>query len=168
MSVTVYIATTLNGQINADVPHDSWISEASWETYLQTLRSLDVAIVGGKTYAVMDDEEFPEKLKFIVLTHHATELPQRQNVSFSKDTPSVVIDQLKAQQKEHIGILGGAEIISEYVAAGLVDEIVIDLQPVLNQPNKNVVIAGLPMQQLQLIAVTKLDANVVQLRYRVC
>jgi len=166
MNVSIYIATTANGLINAGVPHDQWISDASWQSYLERLKTFDVAVIGSKTYAVMSDEEFLPNVTYIVLTHD-TAKTYRSNVTPSAEQPRELIARLKQAGHQQVGILGGAEVISSFLEAQAVDELFLDLEGVLSGKGKNLLTADSGVFDLTLLDMKQLDPRTIQLHYKV-
>ena len=96
----------------------------------------------------------PFQVPVVVLTHHA-----REPVSFENGTSYVfVTDGLEAAlaQAEELAagkdvvIAGGASVVQQYLAAGLVDEIGVSVAPVLLGGGTRL-LDGLPQMQLELV-----------------
>lgn len=166
MNVFICIATTINGLITTGIPHDEWISEASWDAYLERLRHTEIAIVGSKTYKFMTDEEFPPNLHYIVLTHQAENLKRRDNVIFSKEEPAVVIDRLRKEGYASVGVLGGSEVISSYLNVGVINELFIDIESIISGKGRNLIMPDVGIHRFELLNTKVLDASAVQLHYR--
>ncbi len=166
MLVFICIATTANGLIDAGIPHDQWISDASWQSYLERLKTAEVAILGSKTYDVMGDTEFMPNVQYIVLTHDTTK-QLRPNIQASQELPKQLIERLVNEGRKTIAILGGAEVISDYLEAGVVDELHIDIAGTLSGKGKNLLLNTVGVHKLEIIAVKQLDQHTVQLRYKI-
>ena len=111
----------------------------------------------------------PFQVPVVVLTHHA-----REPVTFENGTSYVFVtdgfEAALARAEElaagkDIVIAGGASVVQQYLAAGLVDEIGVSVAPVLLGGGTRL-LDGLPQMQLELVEAV--DApGVAHLRYRV-
>jgi dihydrofolate reductase len=167
MKVFIYMATTINGMIKADVPYKQWISDVSWHSYLKALGDMDIAVVGAKTYKIMTTDEFAAGVPFVVLTHNSTELQQRGKVSFSDKPPQELVRDLETRGYKRVGVLGGAEVVSSFLNAGVVDELFIDIEGVISGGKKNLVLPDTTLTRFELVGMQRLDNTTVQLRYKV-
>lgn len=102
----------------------------------------------------------------VVLTHNTAAKPAQSNVVFTDKKPQVIVAMLESQGYSEAVIIGGTDTVSEFVKAGLVNEIILVVEPVLFG-------AGLPLlkdieqeYKLALLDVKKLNDHTVQLHYR--
>lgn len=104
----------------------------------RTFERTDVAIMGKRMFDLgerMWPEEAPFHTPVFVLTHEAREpwvRPGGTTFYFVNDGVESALEQAQAVSGEgDIRISGGANVIVQYLNAGLVDELAIDLAPVV-------------------------------------
>lgn len=103
----------------------------------------------------------------VVLTHDTKATAVQSNVLFTSDSPEKIVAQLAAKGHDEVVIIGGTETVSAFFKAGLVNEIILVIEPVLFS-------SGLPLlkdleaeYKLSLLDVSKLNDNTVQLHYTI-
>lgn len=124
--------------------------------------------MGKTTYNILSPDYLPLKEgSLVVLTHDTNATPSQSNVLFTSDSPEKIITQLAGKGHTEAVIIGGTQTVSAFVKAGLVNEIILVVEPVLFG-------SGLPFvedleleYQLALLDVKKLNSNTIQLHYEV-
>jgi dihydrofolate reductase len=166
MKVTLYMASTPNGFIARADKTTPWL-EGSWKSYEAIVKAMGAMIVGASTYELMRVGEELEKIgnpSLAVLTH--SEKQDDGAVMFAT-SPAQAIERLSARGFTQVVVGGGAQCNAAFLKAGLVDEIILDIEPILFGH-------GLPLFSqcalevpLELIETKKFAANEIQLRYKV-
>ncbi|MBA2595998.1 MAG: dihydrofolate reductase [Chloroflexia bacterium] len=97
-------------------------------------------LMGRKTFEMGDPDSFVGNYEFqvpiFVLTHHPPRTPPKQDehltFTFVSGSVSSAIEQAKSAAGEKaVQVVGGASVIQQLLRAGLVDELHIDVMPVL-------------------------------------
>ena len=123
--------------------------------------------MGRKTYEIISPDYLPIKEggTLAVLTHRTNDTASQSNVVFTDKKPKEVVAMLKERGHEQAVIIGGARTAGEFAAEGLVDELIMVIEPFLFS-------AGLPLfkdvdfeRQLRLQEVKKLNENTILARY---
>ncbi len=123
--------------------------------------------MGKATYNILAPDNLPLKSSgtLVVLTHDTSALPAQSNILYSDRAPAEIVEALEARGHDRAVIIGGAQAVSEFLNANLVDELILVVEPVLFGN-------GLPMvmdvdvePRLSLQDVTRLSDDTVQLRY---
>lgn len=136
--VVLYIAMSLDGYIADSYGKVDWISghghEENIDTYSVFIKDVDTVIMGWNTYHQVTTELSPnnwvyKELKTYVITHK--QLPPTDNIIFTQDNPSHMINKLKKQSGKSIWICGGASIIHPLIKDGLIDEYYISIIPTI-------------------------------------
>jgi dihydrofolate reductase len=110
---------------------DSAIDDAGW---LADVGSRLGAVVAGRwTYEAADHwgDANPFGLPFFIVTHRPEEQPEGDEFRFVKGVEAAVERAREAAGGKDIQIMGGADVIRQALAAGLVDELSIIIAPVV-------------------------------------
>ena len=106
-------------------------AEAEW---LDAMLARIGAIVGGRwTYeaAAHWGDENPWNLPFFIVTHHPEEEPDGGAFTFVSGVEEAVRRAAEAAGDKDVHVMGGADVIRQALAAGLVDELTIIVAPVV-------------------------------------
>ena len=166
MKVILYMAISLNGMIAKSDDDTSWISKEEWDSYSLAVRTAGNLIVGHRTYSILTKQpEFAEfkDIKLVVVTQDDFQtLAQNHLVAHS---PKEALDFLKDYKE--VVVAGGGILNASFFAEKLVDEIYLDIEPIILGK-------GIPIfkdkdfeQKLKLIGQKKITDNEIQLHYQV-
>lgn len=168
MKIIVYLAASANGLIsnNRNVP--DWLSPEYGDGFMAISQRTQAVIMGKKTYNHLSPDYLPLKEgSLVVLTHDTKATPSQPNVIFTSDNPEKIVAQLAAKGHREAVIIGGMQTVDAFFKAGLVNELVLVVEPVLFGK-------GLPLfedaeaeYKLLLSDVKKLNNNTVQLHYQI-
>jgi len=169
MKIIIYLASSANGKIsnNRNVP--DWLSQEYGQGFMEICQKTGAVIMGKTTYNILAPDYLPLQNKgtMMVLTHDTTAIPAKPNVIFTDKTPKEIVALLQSKGHQEAVIIGGTATVSEFIKAGLVNEIILVVEPVLFG-------TGLPMfedvdveYKLHLSEITKLNSHTVQLHYQV-
>lgn len=130
MKVILYMAMTANGFIAKSDDDTSWISKEEWDSYSQTVRKAGCMVVGHRTYDILTKQpEFSElkDIELVVVSEHDfSTLAPNHLVAHS---PKESLEILKNFQE--MVVAGGGRLNASFLAENLVDEIYLDIEPVL-------------------------------------
>jgi dihydrofolate reductase len=105
--------------------------DAAW---LKEAMSRVGAVVGGRwTYEAADHwgGTNPWKLPFFIVTHRPEEEPEDAGFTFVSGVREAVERAVDAADSKDVHVMGGADVIRQALAAGLVDELTIIVAPVI-------------------------------------
>ncbi|MFG0250656.1 MAG: dihydrofolate reductase family protein [Phycisphaeraceae bacterium JB051] len=139
--VSVFIATSLDGYIAREDGALDWLDAASQTVtpgedcgYKAFIQSVDALVMGRKTYEkVLTFGDWPYGDKpVIVLSHQPIDFPDAllQSVSHSDLPPEQLCEALASRGLKRV-YLDGGQTIQRFLAANLVDEMIITLIPTL-------------------------------------
>jgi len=166
MKVILYMCITVNGLIAKEDDDTSWISEEEWNTYKEIAKRVGNIIVGHRTYDIFTKQvEFEEikEAKFVVVANN--------NVQLVSDNHTVVKTPEEAlklfNNEDEVLVVGGGILNSTFIKQGLIDEIYIDIEPIIFGK-------GIPLfkpddfeRDLELIESRLLSKNTIQLHYKI-
>ncbi len=168
MKITVYLASSANGLISNQRNVPDWLSQEYGEGFMAICQKAGAVIMGKTTYNILAPDYLPLQNEgtMVVLTHDTAATPARPNVVFTDQTPEEIVTLLESKGHQEAVIIGGTATVSAFMKAGLVNELILVVEPVLFG-------AGLPLLQhidaeyrMHLIEVTKWNENTVQLHYQ--
>ena len=167
-----HVATTVDGfiahvdhTIDGFVPDGPHVSE-----YLDSLhREYDVVVMGRRTYEfglrLGVSSPYPWLRQYVV-SRTMTSAPDPAVELIGDDVCSRVRD-LRREAGRGIYLCGGAELASALFAEGLVDEVILKVNPVLFGEGIPLLARRIPPTRLDLLRSTVYENGVLLLRYRV-
>jgi dihydrofolate reductase len=102
--------------------------------WLATTMARIGAVVGGRwTYEAARrwGDENPWGLPFFIVTHRPEEQPEGDAFTFVSGVEAAVERARQAAGEKDVNVMGGADVIRQALAAGLVDELTIIIAPVV-------------------------------------
>jgi dihydrofolate reductase len=168
MKMTVYLAASANGMISNQRNVPDWLSKEYSQGFLTISQQAKAVIMGKTTYNILAPDYLPLKNEgtLVVLTHDTSAQPAQSNVVFTDKNAQSIAAMLESQGFSEAVIIGGTATVSEFMKAGLVNELILVVEPVLFG-------AGLPLlkdvdneYRMLLHDVKKLNDHTVQLHYR--
>ena len=164
-----HVASTADGFIaREDGSFDCFTAEGDHVTdYLESLKSYGAVLMGRKTYEVglkMGITDPYPHLKTYVFSRTLKKSPDERVEIVAENLPDVV-RKLKEEAGKDIYLCGGAELAGELFTQGLIDEVILKLNPLLLG-------SGIPLLpdigrqiNLQLIDTKVYDSGVLLLSY---
>ena len=140
-NVSVFIATSLDGFIARKNGELDWLDAANATIpegedggYQAFMETVDVLVMGRNTYEkVLSFGPWPYgQTSVVVLSSQAIEFPTHlpHTIKHSSATPRELYERLASEGAKHLYIDGGLTI-QRFLAAGLIDELIITVIPVL-------------------------------------
>ena len=170
MKVIMVMAVTPNGYIAKPDGDTSWEEPTSWKGFKKTSKEIGNVIIGRNTYekvAAEDKFPLPGRLN-IVVTHEKIENKWGEDkVIFTDKSPKDILEMLKKKGFKKACVAGGGINNANFIKEGLIDEILIDVEPtIFGRGIKLFADADFDFK-LKLLKVKKLSANELQLHYKV-
>jgi len=175
MHVTLLTAQSLDGFITRhDEPGSGFTSAEDKAHFRATLADFDCCVMGGATYRgarewIQTHVAAPRRLGVVLPRtpeRHAAET-RPGALEFTGAPPEKILAGLRARGFARCALLGGAQVHGLFLAAGLVDELWLTVEPVLFGGGTPL-LAGRVDVRLELMTLEKLNpAGTLLLRYRV-
>src|SRR3989344_6251860 len=171
MKVTLFMAISVNGIIAREDGSEDFLSEENWQTFSGLVKEFGNFIVGSRTYEAVKQwdegygfDDFPEVQRVVISDSPSYELDAGYTLATS---PQDAIRHLQKAGFERALLTGGATNNSSFAKANLIDEVNLNVEPVI-------VGEGIPLFHpaafdlpLELVETKPIGAGVVQLRYNV-
>lgn len=168
MQRSVFIATSLDGYIARPDGGLDWLKavERPGEDYGYAgfAATVDALVIGRRTYDVVlgfDTWPYPGK-RVIVMTHRP--LAARHGEEAFAGEPAALVARLAAEGTRRVYVDGG-DVIRQFLAAGLIDDLTLSIIPVLL--GDGVPLFGGVEHRLRLDDTRAFESGLVQLVYRV-
>lgn len=165
-----YVATTLDGHIaHVDGSFDgfAWDDEVVAD-FFSDLASFGTVLMGRKTYevGVKEGKTSPYPSMRQIVFSRTLETSPDPAVELVHEDPAGFVSRLKAETDRPIWLCGGGEIASALMGAGLIDRLVLKLNPVVFGDGIRLV-SGLDEQVSFVLESSKTyDCGILKLGYR--
>ena len=166
MKVILYMAISVNGMIAKTNDNTSWVSKEEWDSYSLAVRTAKNLIIGHRTYNILTKQpEFSEfkEVKLVVVSKNKFETLNKNHLI--AHSPQEALKLLK--DAEHVIVAGGGILNNAFLVENLVDEIYLDIEPIILGE-------GIPLfkgkdfeKQLELLETKQLSKNEIQLHYKI-
>src|SRR3989344_1480518 len=134
MRVTLFMAMSMNGMIAREDGSEEFLSDAHWQAFVALAKEHGNIIVGHSTYKVVKKWDYGfgfddlKDVTKVVLSRRSITLPEGY---LHADSPEAALKLLKKDGFSSALVAGGARINSAFAKAGLCDEVVLGIEPVL-------------------------------------
>lgn len=134
--LVLYIASSLDGYIATDEHNLDWLFAVEGEGdngYAKFYNTVDTILIGRVTYDwIMEHEkgDFPYKGKECYV-FSKTIKEDSQHVKFISNDVAKFTNDIKNQNGKNIWLVGGGNLLNTFIKEQLVDEIIINIAPVL-------------------------------------
>lgn len=137
--IILYIATSIDGYIAKTDDNLDWLTSVPLPTegdygYTNLLQRIDTALMGRKTYdeIIGMDMEWPyDNLKCYVFSNDHKVPPSTPQTSIVNGFIPEIIDKIKTQSQKDIWLIGGGQLVAEFLVHHLIDEMIITIVPTL-------------------------------------
>lgn len=130
-------------------------------------KSIDTALMGRKTYdvALKQGGSFGGSMASYVFSRT---LPagDREGVTVTCESPAAVVGKLRKRRGKHIWLMGGGELVRDFLKADLVDELYIGVVPVLIGEGIPLFPPGFPQRDFALEKNETFSQGLIALTYR--
>nr|AIA18206.1 Dihydrofolate reductase [uncultured bacterium] len=166
MKTFIIAAITADGFIARDAEHTStdWTSPEDSQLYRQTTKEAGVMVMGSTTFATIM-RSLPGR-KTVVYTTKPERFAGIEDVETTREAPAALVARLEAEGYSQAAICGGSHIYRQFLAAGVVDELYLTVEPVLFGTGIGLFNDKLDVR-LELLSVENLNENTLQLKYKV-
>ncbi|WP_276497682.1 dihydrofolate reductase family protein [Pontibacter litorisediminis] len=168
--VILYIAASLDGYIARSNGDTSWLHDERYAQegedfgYGALMQHIDTTLMGHSTYKVILGFDmpfpYPDKTNYVF---SRSAQPAAEHVQFVQEDAPQFVRQLKQQQGKSIWLIGGGQINTLLLNAGLVDEMILTYVPVILGSGVPLFAHGAQERQLQVLESKSYTNGFVQL-----
>lgn len=128
--VQLFIAASLDGYIAREDGGIDWLFHDGDYGYRRFYASVDTVVMGRKSWELarkLEDKPFEGK-RIIVFSHKLKPAPA---VEVARGSVRDFIRNLRRTKGRNIWLLGGGELVRDFVAADAIDDFIISIHPIL-------------------------------------
>lgn len=169
--VIVYIATSLDGYVAGKDDDISWLEHFNvpGEDYgfSEFIQNVGTAVMGARTYDQM--LKHPERMLIGIKNYVLNDMPmtvlEGVDVEFYGGDLTALVEKIKKESDKDIFIVGGGQVVSSFLNADLVDELIHFVTPILLGGGISLYSALDKLIDLQLVETQSYETGLVKLRY---
>lgn len=164
--VILYIATSLDGYIAGPNGEIDWLFTEGEYGYDSFLSSIDTTVMGRKTYELtktFGEWPYPDHISYVFSLEKSD--PGDKNVRWVRGDAAEFIRTLKDQPGKHIWCVGGGEVNTALLKAGLIDEMRIFVHPIILGQGLPLFAGNPPQTSLRFTGSRDYDTGLIELRY---
>lgn len=170
MKVTLYMAMSLNGIIATQNGSEYFLSDQNWKTFVSLAKQTGNFIVGRKTYEAVKKWDYG--FNFDSVDNVEKIIISQQNITLDEgyilaDSPQKALEKLDANGFKQALVTGGATVNSAFMKDGLIDEIILNIEPVVIGQGINLFSQENFESRLRLIEQKQLKDGIIQVHYKV-
>jgi dihydrofolate reductase len=158
------MAQTLDGKIAKHADHfPDWTGKADKQLFVRETRRAGAIIMGSKTYDTIG-KPLPGR-RNVVMTRNPERVSQWENLIYTSLSPTAILESLEKDGFQQVVLAGGARINTLFAKAGLIDEVLVTITPMIFGAGIAMFEEGLGAD-LALLRATQIDSERVCLHYR--
>jgi dihydrofolate reductase len=165
----LFIATSLDGCIAGPGGDLSWLFHDADYGYTPFYERIDTVLMGRRTYeTALSFAQWPYAgRKAIVFTRSGERVVASPDTIATSRSPSEIVGELRQREGKLLWLVGGGEIVRACLDAGLIDDVVVSIHPVILGNGTPLFPPGTRRTDLVLTAERRYPSGVVRLVYRV-
>ena len=166
MKVIMYMAVSSNGMIAKRDDDTSWISKEEWASYSLAVRTAGNLIVGRRTYNLLTKQpEFSEFKDVKLIAISKDKFKTIAHNHFIAHSPKEALNLIKESEK--VIVAGGATLNSSFLEENLIDELYLDIEPIILSQGIPIFKESNFERKLKLIGQKMITPHEIQLHYQV-
>lgn len=143
-----------------------WISKTEWDSYSSAVRSAGCLVVGRRTYDILTKQKgFAEFKNVKVVVVSSKDFQVMASNHFIAFSPKEALEKLK--DFETVIVAGGGILNMSFLKENLVDEIYLDIEPIILGEGIKVFDNDDFEAKLELLGKNQLSPDEIQLHYKV-
>ncbi|MBI2545242.1 MAG: dihydrofolate reductase family protein [Candidatus Aenigmarchaeota archaeon] len=171
MKVVLFMAQTINGMIARENYEEEFFTDETWDMFVKFSEEIGCFVIGRNTYDIYkkkNSEKFSlDKVnakRIVVSNNPKLKLDARYILA---NSPRDALNKANKLGFRKVMVTGGGLVNSSFMKAGLIDEIIINVEPYLLGKGIRIFSEDDFEKKLKLTDVKKLKLGIIQLRYSV-
>jgi dihydrofolate reductase len=166
MLVRLYNAISLDGFIGTSTGDVSWVSEVDVPYFNAEMQKAGCIVIGRKTFEQFEGNIFPVKgVLNIVMTTAPVTTAKYDNILFTNESPAAVVKLAETRGYKELLLVGGSKLNGSFLKAGLIDEIALDIHPLILGSGIKLFSEVDALQQFNRVSVQELEQGQLLVRY---
>lgn len=169
MKTILYMDISVNGYIAKEDGDSEWTSDEDLKGFYDQSKNAGNIIMGRNTYIAASKSgyfPFPDALN-IVVSHEQIENTWGDKVLITDKAPGEIIEMLGQKGFTTAFLAGGGQLNTSFVKENLIDEIYLDVEPLVFGKGIKLFAEGDFEFDLELLETKKLNQNTIQLHYKI-
>ena len=169
--ITLEMACSINGIIATEDGNEDFLSYRGWKIMIELLKKYDVLIWGRKTWdnILSWEEGYINDLKdinIIILTSKKHTKSEFSNVTYCNSVKEC-LELCEKLKYERLLISGGAKVNNAFINKGIVDDIILNYNPVVLNKGIPLFMGDYFESRLKLEEVVKEKQGILQVHYSI-
>ncbi len=169
MKTILYMGVSINGYIAKVDGNSEWTSKEDLEGFYEQSKKAGNIMMGKNTYHAVSQYgyfPFPDALN-VVFSRKKIKNRWGDEVLITNKSPKAILAMLKQKGFTTAFLAGGGQLNSSFAKAGLIDEIYLDVEPLLLSRGIKIFADANFEFWLKLLGIKKLNPDTIQLHYKV-
>ena len=165
--IRLFIASSLDGYIARTSGEIDWLFTDGDYGYTEFYDQIDTVLMGRKTYQqvlTFGEYPYPEKKGFVF--SKSGQGTKTNHVEFISGDCQNFIESLRQSPGQHIWIVGGGQLIHEFLRQGWIDELILSIHPIILGSGIPLIISDPNLEiSLELTQVKTYPSGLLQVSY---
>jgi dihydrofolate reductase len=167
MKVILYNAISIDGFIAKKDGDSDWVSEFDIPYFEEEMKKAGCIVIGRNTFDQFEGKIYPVKDVFnIVMTHSNISKSKYSNVLSTNAAPNEVIKIAEQKGYKFILLVGGGKMNGSFLKENLVDEIIIDIHPILLGDGIKMCESDKILLNFEMISFNRIEGGLIIIKYR--
>lgn len=166
MTITLLMATTINGFVAGEGDDTSWVKD--YDTLFDVIPQYKVIVMGKRTYEESQKAgDFPYQgaLNIVMTKDKRLATQNSKDVFFFSGSINEVVKMVKEKGFKKLLIVGGGQLNGSFMKEGLINEIILDIHPYVLSTGIKLFENTFPPQELEFVESKSLNDGILQVRY---
>jgi dihydrofolate reductase len=164
--VVLFIATSLDGYIASSDGTVDWLFHDADYGYSEFMNSVDTVVMGSKTWEQAKTfEDVPFAGKKVIVFSHTHSDSNVTRIRFVQGNPSSVISEVLRYSQKDIWLVGGGQLVKQFIASNLIDEYRLFVHPIILGQGIPLFSEQPKRTDLSFVSSKSFSSGLVELRY---